>query len=229
MNKRIVTFLIIGIGVLAVISLVSYFTIFDDYQTFSKPKENVSIAITGDVMFARKMPGVLNAGYNPFKGVENVTKNVDILLMNFENPATTSNIAYKGDVPLKTDPVYVKFAKNNPNTILALANNHIFDYGEIGLNDTIKYINDSGMKAIGAGNNKEKATKPIVQNIKGRKIVILNYMDQDNFKEYSQNVMPQATSGNVNNSSNSGYSAIDWNVVKKDINVNKEKADMVLV
>ena len=53
--------------------------------------DNVSIAVTGDVMFGRKMPGVLSSGESPFRYVENVTKAADVLLVNFENPATTTS------------------------------------------------------------------------------------------------------------------------------------------
>ncbi|MBR4571140.1 MAG: CapA family protein, partial [Candidatus Riflebacteria bacterium] len=96
---------------------------------FESPKENVSIAVTGDVMFARNMPAALSFGYSPFAGVSNVTSNVDLLLINFENAATTSENAVKGDVPLKCSPDYVPLAKANNLTVAALANNHAFDYG----------------------------------------------------------------------------------------------------
>ncbi len=233
MNKKLIIIVLVVLGVLTAGSWINYFTSADGYQIGTGSKENVSMAITGDVMFARKMPGVLAAVTSPFKNVENVTKNVDLLLINFENPATTATVAYKGNVPLKADPSYTHFAKANSNTIAALANNHIFDYGEAGLNDTLKSLSDNNISYIGAGHNKEEASKPIIEEIKGRKIVILNYMDQDNFKEYSQKEMPKATSAsastNNSNNSHSGYSAIDWDTVKKDIDANKEGADMVLV
>ena len=40
-------------------------------------KENVSIAVTGDVMFARNMPNVLSLESSPFSGVSDVISNVD--------------------------------------------------------------------------------------------------------------------------------------------------------
>ena len=101
-------------------------------------KGNASIAVTGDVMFARNMEGILSSGENPFVNVANVTSKTDLLLNNFENAATTSENAVKGDVPLKTSPSFVYLARNNPNTIASLANNHAFDYGIDGMHDTIK-------------------------------------------------------------------------------------------
>ena len=102
-----------------------------------EPKENVSVAVTGDVMFARKMPNVLSMDSSPFAGVSDVVSNVDLLLVNFENAATSSGNAVKGDVPLKCDPSYVPLLKANNNTVAALANNHAFDYGIEGMKDTV--------------------------------------------------------------------------------------------
>ena len=67
-------------------------------------------------------------------------RDVDLLLINFENAATTSGNALKGDVPLKCDPSYVPLAKANNNTIASLANNHAFDYGIDGMGDTLQYL-----------------------------------------------------------------------------------------
>ena len=164
-------------------------------------KENVSIAVTGDVMFARNMEGVLSTDSSPFAGVSDVISNVDLLLINFENAATTSENAVKGDVPLKCSPDFVPLAKANNLTVAALANNHAFDYGIDGMRDTIDNLKAAGITPIGAGNSEDEAHAAVVEEINGRKITILNYMDSENFAEYSQDVMPIA------NGSNPGYSA----------------------
>lgn len=185
------------------------------------PKEDVSIAVTGDVMFARKMPNVLSLESSPFSGVSNVTSNVDLLLINFENAATTSGNALKGDVPLKCDPSYVPLAKANNNTIASLANNHAFDYGIDGMGDTLQYLRDAGITPIGAGNSEDEAHQAVVQDINGRKITVLNYMDSNNFAEYSYDVMPYA------NGSNPGYSAYDSEDASKQIAENND-SDLIV-
>lgn len=186
-----------------------------------EPKENVSVAVTGDVMFARKMPNVLSMYSSPFKGVSDVTSNVDLLLINFENAATTSGDALKGDVPLKCDPSYVPLAKGNNVTVAALANNHAYDYGEQGMKDTLQSLNDAGITPMGAGNTEDEAHQCVVKEVNGRKITILNYMDSENFAEYSQDVMPYA------NGSNPGYSAYDSEDAQKQISDNND-SDMII-
>ena len=186
-----------------------------------EPKEDVSIAVTGDVMFARKMPSVLSFESSPFSGVSDVVSNVDLLLINFENAATTSGDALKGDVPLKCDPSYVPLAKANNVTVAALANNHAIDYGIAGMQDTLENLKNADITPIGAGNTEDEAHQAVVKDVNGRKITILNYMDSENFAEYSYDAMPYA------NGSNPGYSAYDSQDAQKQIGENND-SDLIV-
>lgn len=186
-----------------------------------QPKENVSIAVTGDVMFARNMEGVLSMDSSPFAGVSDVISSVDLLLINFENAATTSENAVKGDVPLKCSPDYVPLAKANNLTVAALANNHAFDYGIQGMKDTAENLKANDITPIGAGNSEDEAHAAVVKEVNGRKITILNYMDAENFAEYSQEVMPIAKG------SNPGYSAYDSQDAQKQISENND-SDLII-
>ena len=220
--KKITLILIIILAVLVLIAGAATFT--SNNSIIETPKGNVSVVVTGDVMFARNMAGVLSLDESPFRHVENVTGSADLLLINFENAATTSGCAVKGDVPLKCDPSYVPLAKANNNTVAALANNHLFDYGTDGMKDTLKSLDDAGITHIGAGNNESQARQTASSDINGRNITIINYMDSNNFKEYSTDVMPQA------NGSNPGYSAYDSDVAKCQIRDAKANgSDVVIV
>jgi poly-gamma-glutamate synthesis protein (capsule biosynthesis protein) len=187
----------------------------------AEPKENVSIAVTGDVMFARKMPNVLSLDSSPFSGVADVIENVDLLLINFENAATTSGDALKGDVPLKCDPSYVPLAKANNVTVAALSNNHALDYGVTGMEDTISNLKSADITPMGAGNTEDEAHASVTKEVNGRKITILNYMDSENFAEYSQDVMPYADGDNP------GYSAYDSEDAKKQISEHND-SDLII-
>lgn len=184
-------------------------------------KENVSMAVTGDVMFARNMPNVLSMDSSPFSGVSDVVSGVDLLLINFENAATSSGNALKGDVPLKCDPQYVPLAKANNLTVAGLANNHAIDYGIDGMKDTLQNLKDAGITPMGAGNSEDEAHQAVVKEVNGRKITILNYMDSNNFAEYSYEVMPYA------NGSSPGYSAYDSQDAKKQIAENND-SDLIV-
>ena len=190
---------------------------------FESPKENVSIAVTGDVMFARNMPAALSFGYSPFAGVSNVTSNVDLLLINFENAATSSENAVKPDIPLKCNPNYAILARANNRTVAGLANNHVCDYGIQGMQDTFKALEKANISYLGAGNNEKEAHQGLTQEINGRNITILNYMDSNNFAEYSYEVLPYA------NGTSPGYSAYDSQDAKEQIAKANESGNFVLV
>lgn len=218
LNRKLLVVAII-VAVIAFVALNMTFHGSDNVSLGNKG--NVSMAVTGDVMFARNMPGVLSMDSSPFAGVSNVTSNVDLLLINFENAATNSEDAVKGDVPLKCDPSYVSLAKANENTIASLANNHACDYGIGGMNDTLSYLKNAGITPIGAGENEDAAHKAVTQEINGRKITILNYMDSNNFAEYSYDVMPYA------NGSSPGYSAYNSADAQKQIAENND-SDLIV-
>ncbi|MBR0271297.1 MAG: CapA family protein [Methanobrevibacter sp.] len=220
-KKVIIALVIILVLLLAV---AAFGTFYNGGIDSNEPKENVSIAIVGDVMFARNMPGVLSLDSSPFAGVSNVTSNVDLLIVNFENAATTSTSAVKGDVPLKCSPEYVPLAKANNNTIATLANNHVCDYGIDGMRDTIKYIAEAGMTPMGAGENESEAHQSVTKEVNGRDITVLNYMDSNNFAEYSYEVLPYA------NGSAPGYSAYDSADAQKQISEARENgSDFIIV
>ncbi|MEE1129334.1 MAG: CapA family protein [Methanobrevibacter sp.] len=174
-------------------------------------KEDVSMAVTGDVMLGRTVASVISSDSLPLAGISNVTSNVDLLLINLENAATSSENAVKPDIPLKCNPSSVILAKGNNRTVAALANNHVCDYGISGMNDTIKNVKQVGMTPIGAGSNENEAHAPAVEEIGGRNITIFNYMDSNNFAEYDYDVMPYA------NGSAPGYSAYNSQLAQKQI------------
>ena len=209
-NKLIIALVAILVVLLIIAASATFLTNNGQIQP-AQAKGNASIAVTGDIMFARNMAGVLSMDKSPFAGVSNVSSNVDLLIINFENAATNSENAVKGDVPLKCDPSYVPLAKANNNTIATLANNHVCDYGIDGMHDTIKYLNDAGITTVGAGDNEDDAHKAVSKDINGRNITVLNYMDSNNFAEYSYEALPYA------NGSSPGYSAYDSADAQKQI------------
>lgn len=223
-KKRFFRILLVIFFILLAISICGKVLLsLDDGSNYNLGHDNVSIAVTGDVMFGRKMPAVLDSGASPFRFVENVTKNADILLVNFENPVTTSSYAVKGDVPLKANPKYTYLLANANDVVVASqANNHALDYGETGLNESLKNLKDAGIYVMGAGMNVEEATKPVTIESGDRKVTILNYMDADNFQEY-RGVMDPATTNS------SGYSAYDSELAQRQVQEARDNGSSIII
>ena len=222
-KKRFLRILIVIFLILLALSICGTILLSVDDSSYDLGHDEKSIAVTGDVMFGRKMPAVLDSGESPFRYVENVTKNADVLLVNFENPVTTSSYAVKGDVPLKADPKYTYLLSGANDVVVASqANNHALDYGEVGLNESIRNLKEAGIYVIGAGMNSAEASQPVVIESGDRKITILNYMDADNFAEY-RGVMDPATANS------SGYSAYDSDLAERQIQEAHENGSSIII
>lgn len=116
-----------------------------------------------------------------FNGFQNITKEVDYAVVNFECPITksTSKIDKTGPC-IKTDDENalnaLKFAGFN---MLTLANNHILDYGETGVLDTIEMAKKHQFDIVGAGINSESAAIPKIINVKGVAIGFINIAENE--------------------------------------------------
>jgi poly-gamma-glutamate synthesis protein (capsule biosynthesis protein) len=63
--------------------------------------------------------------------------------------------------------------------MLSLANNHIYDYGDVGLTETINEINRNGLEYIGADKSFEQAYKSRITNVNGIKIGFLSACESE--------------------------------------------------
>lgn len=88
-----------------------------------------------------------------FDSVKMYLGEVDILFGNFEStltdyPFTAKNL---GSITFafRTPPAYTDVLKTAGFDVLSVANNHSFDFGDPGFNDTIANIEQSGMLAVG--------------------------------------------------------------------------------
>jgi poly-gamma-glutamate synthesis protein (capsule biosynthesis protein) len=67
----------------------------------------------------------------------------------------------------------------------ALANNHLLDYGETALLDTLDALDGSGIAHAGAGPDREAARAPAVVDVSGTRVAVVSFTD--NTPEYAAN------------------------------------------
>jgi len=116
-----------------------------------------------------------------FNGFQEITSVVDFAVVNLEIPVTTSDCKLDKTGPnLKTDNLNTFAAlKYAGFDLLTLANNHIQDFGSIGVNDTIKYATDFNFSTVGAGKNITEAKKPFIKEIGGNKVGFINIAENE--------------------------------------------------
>lgn len=112
--------------------------------------------------------------------IANDISNAKLVVGNLECPATNNKKPIiKCGPSLRAETNDVIKLKDIGFHVLSLANNHILDYGEKGVEDTLQVCEDSGIKYVGAGKNLEEAARTLVCEIEDKKIGILSFAEAE--------------------------------------------------
>lgn len=118
----------------------------------------LSICAMGDISFAGSHERVL---YEEIYGsIVTSLKGFDLVVGNLESPLTLARRSVKGKFCLRGDPGWASVMSKSGIRILSLANNHMMDYGDEGLLDTMGCLELAGLYHVGAGRNVEEACRP---------------------------------------------------------------------
>ncbi|MBR5192034.1 MAG: CapA family protein [Clostridia bacterium] len=141
--------------------------------------ESIKISILGDVCPTEDYRALWDNG-RAFEGISPIIKSSDLSIVNLECPATDFEKPIKKCGPcLKAKPQDVKLLNNSGFSLISLANNHIKDFQQQGVLDTLQACEENGIQFVGAGENKEEASKPTFFEIKGRKIGVISFAEKE--------------------------------------------------
>lgn len=100
----------------------------------------------------------------------------DYVLINLEGTlCNTGKKIHKRGPNLCQSETTIELLKKSKVNAVCLANNHIMDYGDEGLQNTIKLLENNGIDHTGAGDNIENAVKPVCIDCCDNKIAFLNF------------------------------------------------------
>lgn len=150
---------------------------------------------------------------NPLKKIKEPFSSSDIVFGNLETVLSNKGKEVEKRFPLRTDPGKICYLKDVGFNIVNIANNHIMDYGEIGLVDTINILEKSNIKFIGAGRNIEEALKPIIFEKDGLKIGFLGF----------------TSVGLIAKEKSSGCAPLDKGLIFRCVSGLREKVDILIV
>lgn len=95
--------------------------------------------------------------------ITSIWEEADYRIVNLEAPITDYNQGIKKSGPvLKIPTNCLEGIKKMNISICSLANNHIKDYGEKGLDNTMSLLNSNSIQTIGAGINSREAARPMI-------------------------------------------------------------------
>ena len=104
----------------------------------------------------------------------------DLRIINLECPLTSSEKRITKTGPhLKAPPEMALFLKGLRIDLVTLANNHILDYGEAGLSDTIENCRKAGIRTVGAGSSIDEAKEPCRIQVGEHSISVINFCESE--------------------------------------------------
>ena len=103
-------------------------------------------------------------------GIDSVFRSAQVVVGNLECPATKIEAPVFKQYIFRAEPEWLDTLRQHGITHLNLANNHSIDQGRAGLLDTRRNIIEAGMVPIGAGENMQQASEPVLLASEPRRV-----------------------------------------------------------
>lgn len=143
----------------------------------------VNVLICGDFYPNDRVNDLLNLKkYNEiFSDYKFIIEAADYSIVNLEAPIVEGNNipTIKLGPSLKCQNNVLDVLKYAGFSMITLANNHFYDYGDVGVNDTINYCKRLNIDFVGGGVNIQEAQQIVYKNIKEKKIAFINICENE--------------------------------------------------
>jgi len=210
-----------------------------NFKLQAKEDNNVKLLFTGDLSFARrfmkknspnrtntlitqddpfailKVSALRESGQALIKNIKALFQSVDFPSVNFETTATHSQntldeIHPSKDFAYYSDSFSIGLLKDLGISFVTVGNNHVYDYQNAGLSDTLSALKSNHINFSGAGESVEKAFRPhhqVIKNknfsfigatsIRGDKHKILYVAHEQNLSDSKDNFISQGGAGDA--------------------------------
>lgn len=150
-----------------------------DGQPLAAAETVVELVAVGDMMLGRGIP----AKSNPLEGVASWLGAADLTLGNLEAVVVAGGTAQPGLYPelaqqpyrLQAPPSAVDHLQAVGVDLLGLANNHALDFGPVGLAETVRRLDSTGIISLGTGPTIEEAFQPVFWPVKQVRLAFLAF------------------------------------------------------
>lgn len=184
------------------------------------PPASTTFMAVGDIMLSRTVADKMvrhGFGY-PYSKMLPELQSAGFVFGNLETPITDGPRIEAGQMVFRADPGVESALKNANVQVVSLANNHTPNFGQVGLLDTFRYLEQAGIAYTGAGANATEARKAAFITSRGISIAFLAYNDTD--------VVPDTYAAG---DTRPGTVFMEIEPMKADVVVAKQQADIVVV
>ncbi|MCU0607366.1 MAG: CapA family protein [Candidatus Edwardsbacteria bacterium] len=178
----------------------------------------VTIAAVGDVMLGGSMAATVRqlGADHPFGLTRGILSAADIAVGNLEAPFGTRGKPFKKRFTFLVPPGHAAALARAGFDVMALANNHMMDYGPEPLAATLALLDSLGIAHSGAGPDAARARAPALLERNGRTIAFLSYSRVHPLQFWAGRRKP-------------GTAAAEDAMVAADVRAAKQRADLVVV
>jgi poly-gamma-glutamate synthesis protein (capsule biosynthesis protein) len=128
------------------------------------PPVMIWIAAGGDLMLDRGAAEILfdEGPAGIFGGTAELLARSDLALVNLEGAVSGRGTKVKKSFNFRFDPKTAGALRDAGIDGALQANNHAFDYGEDAFRDSLRYLAEAGIAALGVGLNDDEAARPLL-------------------------------------------------------------------
>lgn len=133
--------------------------------------EVTTLAAVGDIMLGRRVGARHRADPGaPLEPMEKRLAAAEITVGNFESTLSTDGQPTQGADSFAASPRVIGGLRDSGFDLLSVANNHLGDYGDKALRQTLDRFADSPIATVGAGRNLDQARRPVIVERDGVRI-----------------------------------------------------------
>ncbi|GAA3293112.1 CapA family protein [Dactylosporangium vinaceum] len=141
----------------------------------SAPAAELRLAFAGDVHFTDRTAALLQHPSTAFGPIATTLSDADLTVVNLETAITSRGTEEPKTYHFRTEPKALDALQAAGIDAVTIANNHVLDYGRVGLLDTLDALHSADYPYFGAGRNTDDAYAPLNLTVKGVKIALLGF------------------------------------------------------
>ncbi len=150
-------------------------------------KTEAEIIITGDWAPIRGFADIMEKTPEAIYGdLLPVLRGGDLRITNMECTLFGEKPVWKSGAVFKGGAEHIAALTSVPFDVVTLANNHVLDYGAEAFGQTKEFLRKNHVKFLGAGLTPEDACRPLIVNVKGIRIGLVNFSEGEDLSSPSE-------------------------------------------
>jgi poly-gamma-glutamate synthesis protein (capsule biosynthesis protein) len=183
------------------------------------PARDITLAVAGDVHFTGRTAVLLDHPATAFGPIADVLRGTDLAVLNLETAITTRGTEQPKTYHFRTPATALDALRGAGVDAVTLANNHVLDYGQVGLADTLAALHAADYPYFGIGENATAAWAPRIMTVAGVRLAFIGVSQ----------VHDLATSWVATDSRPGEANAVDEHRTLAAIRAARSQADVVVV